>query len=153
METKNRLQTRFGTALTVMVIFSICTVPAFVLGLALRVDHPPMGDLPVYPKAQALATFSPAIAGTGTPTIVPTLTNFSFVTPDAPEQVLAYYEGSLRTTYGLATSYTNPQPGMYVLHAARRALRQAWITEDITITIVALHPGSTQVEVHLNLVP
>jgi hypothetical protein len=147
------------------------------LGLTVRIDHPKLEALPVYPNAQSASPLTLGRIGslstpTARPITIPTLlTNVTFSTTATREQVLAYYRGVMEKDFGMQVQGGDPRdprmnsaPGITVLRYGRAALYEnwtieetvvpsVWIMERVTITVDSQTPGITRGTVYLGVLP
>lgn len=124
-----------------------------------RSPHPPLEDAPLYPQAESLVNISATAViaslapAAPTPTGKIPFTELEFVTNASPESVAAYYRNTLRNQYGFVGDTTETAPSITVLRFGRRALRDIWVYEILTVRITAESSGQTKVYVDLEVRP
>jgi hypothetical protein len=150
---------KWRVPLAYVLLFSICSGIGAGWGLMVRSPHLSMEDAPLYPQAESLVNISATAVIASLAPAAPTpvgevpFTELEFVTNDSPEAVAAFYRNTLRNQYGFVGDTTETAPGITVLRFGRRALRDAWVYEILTVRISAESSGQTKVYVDLEVRP
>jgi hypothetical protein len=125
------------------------------LGLIVNTPHPPMGDLPLYPGAQAVldergntvTRLDTSTVNAGRPAV-----SYSFETSDSPDTVAAFYEDALKHTYGFINpSFEASGRGAYTVRGLRMALRDRWVLETVNVTITPVNSSLTRVALSFDI--
>jgi len=125
------------------------------LGLLVNTPHPPMGDLPLYPGAQAVldergntvTRLDTSTVNAGRPGV-----SYRFETSHPPATVAAFYKDALEQTYG----FINPtveasDSGGFTVRGLRMALRDRWVLETVNVTITPVNNSLTRVAVSFDI--
>lgn len=168
---------RAAGPLLIILIFLFCSTFGLGVGQLMRVDHPGITALPVYPNVLTVRALSPGRVGSlSTPTITPIamptlLTNFVFETTDSGEAVLAYYRQIMENEYGMQVvgdgardPRLNNTVGISALRYGRAArydnwtvgdkiVPMVWVVETVTITVDERTPGVTRATVYFDIRP
>jgi len=108
-----------------------------------------MGDLPLYPGAQAIldergqevTRLDTKVVGGGRPSV-----SYSFETGDPPDSVADFYKNAMEHAYGFINpSVEESGSGGYTVRGLRMALRDRWVLETISVTITPVSASRTKV--------
>lgn len=147
---------RPGGAITILLLFTLCTTPFMLLGLQLNTHYSSITSLPLYPNAQALTSTTKGTVGMmSTPTTSDSpppnsIPNYTFTTTDAPASVVKFYQNSLTQIYGsqavrTSTTQLDQTNTLTTITAARRPSSLGAPTEQTTVTINTTADGVTHV--------
>jgi hypothetical protein len=150
---------RPGGPILIVLLFTLCSTPFLLVGLALNTSYAPITSLTIYPKAQSL---QPPVLGRvgmmGTPTtdgiIAPeAVPNYSFTTTDPSRTVLHFYLAELEKRYGAQGIWVEQQSSdTTVLHGSRRMLYNLWSLEQTRVEITSMPDGTTHITIMFNVI-
>jgi hypothetical protein len=147
--------TRWFAPLFFALCFALSGGIGLIWGLIVNTAHPPMGDLPLYPGAQAVldergntvTRLDTSTVNAGRPAV-----SYSFETSASPDTVAAFYEDALKHTYGFINPSVEASGDRgYTIRGLRMALRDRWVLEAVNVTITPVNSSLTRVALSFDI--